>query len=100
MTVLWKRPFPPWVIYENQRNLDVDSLKQYAKDLGVNSAEFDSCLDSGKYASVVQEDAAYGASLGVTGTPAFFINGKLLTGAQPYSVFEDFIEAELAWGNR
>jgi predicted DsbA family dithiol-disulfide isomerase len=83
-------------IYENQRNLDVDSLKQYAKDLGANAAEFDSCLDSGKYASVVQEDAAYGASLGVTGTPAFFINGKLLTGAQPYSVFEDFIEAELA----
>ena len=68
-------------------------LKKWAKDLGYN---IDSCLDSGKYKSEIAKDQADGASYGVQGTPAFFVNGKLLSGAQPYAAFKQVIDAELA----
>ncbi len=67
-------------------------LKKWAKDLGY---DITSCLDSNKYKSEVQKDQADGAAVGVQGTPAFFINGKLLSGAQPYSAFKQAIDAEL-----
>jgi len=67
-------------------------LKKWAKDLGY---DIDSCLDSGKYKSEVGKDLTQGASYGVQGTPAFFVNGKLLSGAQPFSAFKAAIDAEL-----
>jgi protein-disulfide isomerase len=67
-------------------------LKKWAKELGYN---IDSCLDSGKYESAVMADEAYGQSLGVTGTPGFFVNGANIAGAVPYSVFQQLIEQEL-----
>lgn len=82
-------------LYENQAALDVDSLKKYAKDLGLDSSKFDQCLDSGKMASEVQKDFTDGQSYGVSGTPSFFINGIELVGAQPYSAFQQLIEQEL-----
>ena len=72
-----------------------EKYKIYADDIGLDSSEFESCLDSGKFADVVKADMAYGASIGVQGTPAFFINGKLLSGAQPFAAFQTMIEAEL-----
>jgi protein-disulfide isomerase len=74
----------------------VSSFKAYAKEIKLDTAKFDQCLDSGKMSSEVQKDAADGGKYGVQGTPAFFINGKLLSGAQPYSVFQQAIEAELS----
>lgn len=71
------------------------AFKQYAKDIGLDAAKFSQCLDSGKMGAEVQKDSADGQSLGVSGTPAFFINGQEVTGAQPFSVFEQIIEAEL-----
>lgn len=71
-------------------------LKSVAAELGLDSAQFDSCLDSSKYLDEVQEDFALGQSEGVTGTPAFLINGKLLVGAQPIERFRELIEQELA----
>ncbi len=68
-------------------------LKKWAKDLGY---DIGSCLDSGKFANEVQKDANQGASYGVQGTPAFFVNGKLLSGAYPYASFKQLIDAELA----
>jgi protein-disulfide isomerase len=53
-------------------------------------------LDSGEMAKEVQDDFIAGQQLGVSGTPAFFINGNLVSGAQPFSVFEQVIEAELS----
>ncbi len=85
-------------IFENMDDLSVPALKQYAKDLGLNSAEFDTCLDSGQMAEEVQKDLADGKIAGITGTPGFFINGQLISGAQPFSAFEQIIEAELAKG--
>ncbi len=82
-------------LFENQQALGVDDLKQYAKDIGLNSGNFDSCLDSGDQADEVRDDLSAGQSVGVSGTPANFVNGILVSGACPYSAFEDAIEAEL-----
>ena len=72
---------------------DKEVLKKWAKDIGY---DIGSCLDSGKYASEVQKDESDGQAAGVQGTPGFFVNGKPLSGAQPYSVFKQAIDAELA----
>jgi len=70
-------------------------LKQWASQIGLNSSKFNSCLDSKKYQSEVQKDLADGSSAGVNGTPTFFINGRMLVGAQPFSAFQTAIDAEL-----
>ena len=80
-------------IFENQQILSEENLKKWAKELGV---DITTCLADGQFKTEVNEDMQYGSSLGVTGTPAFFVNGKLITGAQPFAVFEQIIEAELA----
>jgi len=74
----------------------VSSFKGFAKEIGLDSAKFDQCLDSGKYASEVKADMAVGSQVGVTGTPGFIINSQLLVGAQPFSAFKQVIDAELA----
>jgi protein-disulfide isomerase len=73
----------------------VTALKGYASDLGLDTAAFDECLDSGKYTSEVQKDSQDARAYGVTGTPAFFVNGQLVSGAQPFSVFQQVIDAAL-----
>ncbi len=85
------------LIFENQQSLSVSSLKQWARTVaGINGAEFDSCLDSGKFASEVQADFNEGAQYGVSGTPSFYINGVEIVGAQPFQVFRQAIEQELS----
>ncbi|MBT3814291.1 DsbA family protein [Candidatus Woesearchaeota archaeon] len=74
----------------------VASFKQYAREIGLDGGKFDKMLDSGEMAKEVQDDFIAGQQLGVSGTPAFFINGNLVSGAQPFSVFEQVIEAELS----
>ncbi|MEK7137584.1 MAG: DsbA family protein [Patescibacteria group bacterium] len=71
-------------------------FKQYAAELNLNTGTFNDCLDSGKHAAEVQKDFADGSAGGVTGTPAFFINGKKLSGAVPFANFKAAIDAELA----
>ena len=83
------------ILYKNQNALDNESLKQYAKDLGLDVAEFNECLDSGKMAQEVEEDFQDGVSYGIKGTPTFFINEIKVVGAQPYEVFQQIIEEEL-----
>lgn len=83
-------------LFANQQSLGVAALKQYAVTLGLNAATFNECLDSGKYAQAVQDDLAAGSAAGVSGTPSFFVNGQLVVGAQPYSAFQQAIEAALA----
>ena len=84
------------VIFENQRSLSVSSLKQFAGQIGLDTGEFNSCLDSGKHSGEVQNDFREGASYGVSGTPSFFINGIQLVGAQPFSAFKQIIDSQLA----
>ncbi len=83
-------------IFENQRKLGDDDLKRYATEIGLDAEKFNECFDAGKYNAQVTQDARDGAGLGVTGTPAFFINGRFLSGAQPFEAFEKIIEDELS----
>lgn len=73
----------------------VDALKRLAVDASLDSAAFDACLDDGRYEATVSADLAEGEGLGISGTPTFFINGQRLVGAQPFSVFEQAINAAL-----
>ncbi|MBU0958323.1 MAG: DsbA family protein [Nanoarchaeota archaeon] len=83
-------------LFDNQQALDVNSLKNYASQIDLDMGEFNSCLDSGKMAEEISKDLRDGQAAGVQGTPAFFINGRLVSGAQPFAAFQQAIEAELA----
>ncbi len=83
-------------LFANQRALEVPALKGYAKDLKLDQAKFDKCLDSGATAALVEEGRKAGSEAGVNGTPAFFVNGVLISGAQPFDAFKEVIDAELA----
>ncbi len=80
------------MLFENQANLDISDLKNYASKLGINRDFFDKCLDSGMMSYKVQNDYDEGLKRGVTGTPTFFINGVKLVGAQPYESFKKIID--------
>ncbi len=82
-------------LFANQGALKVEDLKKHAADLGLDVARFNECLDSGKKAEIVKKDTEDGEKAGVTGTPAFFINGIALSGAVPASEFKSIIDAEL-----
>jgi protein-disulfide isomerase len=71
------------------------NLKHYAKELGLDTVAFSRCLDSGKYSQKVDAETRLGSNLGLRGTPSFFINERLLIGAQPYEAFQLLIEDEL-----
>lgn len=80
---------------EVESPISVDNLKKFAKDLKLNTKQFNSCLDEGQKAEIVTQDIAYGESVGVRGTPGFFINGKFLGGAFPFTSFKEIIDREL-----
>jgi len=73
----------------------VSSYKKFADEIGLDTTKFNSCLDNGDMAQEVKNDMSDGIAAGVTGTPGFLINGKLVSGAQPFSVFKQIIESEL-----
>ncbi len=83
-------------LFQNQQSLSIENYKSWAREIGAIGAQFDTCLDSGKFASAVQRDQQIGSGAGVQGTPAFFVNGVSINGAQPYEAFRSAIEAELA----
>ena len=74
----------------------ITGFKQYAQEIGLDTTKFNQCLDSGAMAAEVQRDFVDGQRAEVQGTPAFFVNGQLVSGAQPFSVFQQIIEAELS----
>ncbi len=76
-------------------SLTRDSYAQLASSIGVEPAKLQSCLDSGKHRAAVQADAEQAKSLGISGTPAFLINGIFLSGAQPAEAFTRIIDQEL-----
>ena len=82
-------------LFASQQKLQVADLKQHAVDLGLTADTFNQCLDSGKFAESVKRDSEDGARYGLSGTPGFFINGRLLVGAQPYEAFAQVIDEEL-----
>ncbi len=73
----------------------IDDVKKWAVQVGVNATKFNQCLDSGKYKQEVEKDMADGTAAGVSGTPATFVNGRVVVGAQPFSAFKAIIDEEL-----
>ena len=80
---------------ENRGAFSKDNLKQFAADLGLDTEAFNECLDSGKYASLVQSETATARQIGVQSTPTFLINGQPVIGAQPFEAFQQVIESEI-----
>ncbi|MEK7634107.1 MAG: thioredoxin domain-containing protein [Patescibacteria group bacterium] len=82
-------------VAQQESVLSVKNLKKYAKELGLNTGKFNKCLDSGEKKTLVDKDTAYGQSLGVQGTPGFFINGQFLAGAFPFPLFKEIIDKQI-----
>ena len=83
-------------MFQAQDALQVDKLKEYAKGIaGIDSVKFDKCLDGGEKKKIVESDQKAGSEAGVNGTPAFFVNGILISGAQEFDKFKDLIDREL-----
>jgi len=77
-------------------NLQADDLKKRAETLGLDLAAFNACIESDRHEDAVQASVDDGSALGVTGTPTFFINGRMLVGAQSYEALKQVIEEEIA----
>ena len=84
------------VLFTQSPQLALEDLRRYAGQVGLDVTKFDSCLAAGVHKAALQRDLDEGNRLGITGTPAFFINGRTLSGAQPLEAFTRLIEEELA----
>jgi protein-disulfide isomerase len=81
--------------FANQRELTRANFEKWAAEIGLDVAKFKADLDSGKYKARVEQDQKYAGTVGARGTPAFFINGKLVSGAQPFENFKKVIDEEI-----
>lgn len=84
------------LLYADKPATNVEELVADAEKVGLDAKAFEECLNSGTYAAAVEEDIKRGTRLGLTGTPSFFVNGRLLSGALPLQEFVEVIEEELA----
>ena len=82
-------------LFAHQGELNLNAVKAAAGELELDMEAFNACLDGGERARQVVQDMALGQSLGVSGTPAFFVNGRNLSGAQPFAAFKEIIDDEL-----
>lgn len=88
-------------LYQNQPSesdtsmYTTDNMTSIASQLGLDSDQFRNCLEAKKFDQNVQDDLTAGRKAGVTGTPGFFIDGILVDGAQPYTIFKTIIDQEL-----
>ena len=84
------------ILFRNTNSLNERSYKDWAKQLNLNSEQFNECYDTKKYISITRSDFKEGQAAGVRGTPGFTVNDRLVSGAQPFSVFQRLIEEQLA----
>ena len=82
-------------LFANPAKLSDADLKQNAAELGLDTSKFNACVDSHKAKAQIDADVRAGEDAGVDGTPAFFINGRMISGAQPFDVFKKVIDEEL-----
>ena len=83
-------------LYDNQKSLSKGKLKDYAKQVKLDQAAFESCVNAGTHAKAVETAVDEAAQMGVTATPTIFINGRMVVGALPYDTFERIIQDELS----
>lgn len=81
--------------FDNQSELGYDFYLKTAEEHELDIEEYTACIDEGRYIDEVDIDGFDGQIAGVRGTPGFFVNGNILSGAQPYSIFERMIQREL-----
>ncbi len=84
------------LLFVNQNSLGASTYEELAKDIDLDLTQFKECVAENRYKDEVDADYAYASELGVRSTPTFFINGLAIVGAQPYDVFEQVIDMELA----
>lgn len=84
------------LLFENQRALERADLERYATQVGLDMGQVRAALDNNEHQSKIQADQQLATSLGARGTPAFFINGEQLMGAQPYDKFKEVMDRQLA----
>jgi len=82
-------------LFANQKKLAMEDLKQYAKEVGLDTSRFEKDLTEPAMKKRMEDDMAEARTLGVTGTPSFFVNGRFLNGAKPFQEFATMINAEL-----
>jgi protein-disulfide isomerase len=83
-------------LFSQKYGLDQTAYHKYASELGLDTTAFGQCLRDNRFSDEVNGDLNYAADLGISSTPTFFINGIALVGAQPYDVFKQLIDLELA----
>lgn len=86
-------------LFSQKYGLNRKAYEQYAADLGLDTKAFAACLDSHRYKGEVEADASDAARVGISGTPSFVVNGRILIGALPFSEFKTVIDEELALKN-
>lgn len=82
-------------LFANQDKLDIESLKRYARELGLDMARFEADRSNPESRKKVEADMAEARTLAVSSTPSFFINGRFVRGAQPFETFAKVIDEEL-----
>lgn len=80
----------------NRTSLTDEALVGIAVEIGLDQTAFSDCLKSGRYRTQITQESLSVQSLGVRGTPAFLINGVFISGAQPFEVFQQVIDEQLA----
>lgn len=85
-------------VFQSQENLNSDTVKAFAAQVGLNINEFDECVNSNRYRGEVATDLEDGREAGVYGTPTFFVNGRKIEGAIPYQAWEELVQNVLAAG--
>jgi protein-disulfide isomerase len=82
-------------LFEGQKNLEDSGLQEIAKKVGLNWEQANAAIQSGKYAAKIDQSMELAADFEARGTPHFFINGRRLSGAQPYEKFKELIDSQL-----
>lgn len=88
------------VLFKNSEALTISDLKTYATQIKLDSSKFNTCLDTSSTAPLVNESLALVTKLGIRGSPTFFINGRQISGAQPFERFKEIIDSELLTASR
>jgi len=82
-------------MYDNNTALERANLEKYAQDIGLNVSKFKKDMDDPKIKEEIAEHQKLATSVGATGTPTFFINGRQIVGAQPFAEFQKIIDEEI-----
>ena len=82
-------------LFASPQKMQRPVLLQYARELGLDLKQFEMALDTSRNKAAIDADVAEAKTLGATGTPAFFVNGRFLSGAKPFDEFARVINAEL-----